>query len=277
MTHLTLLLSCLDRPGIVNHITGVLLNLGANIIDANQHIMDEQPKLFYIRIEFTVINYNKNQMTVVFDDIAQNLEASVQWFEMNKPLTCSILVSKEDHCLEDILYQWKSSGLGIRIESIISNHDVYHDVAARYNLPFHFISSRDKKESESQVLTLVKNIDFLVLARYMQVVSPDFLAEYKKPIVNIHHSFLPSFSGAKPYHQAYERGVKLIGATAHFVTEDLDAGPILVQNVAPITHRYSIQELKMIGQSLEKQTLVEAIHYISKHRVMVHGNKTIIF
>ena len=277
MTHLTLLLSCLDRPGIVNHITGVLLDLGANIIDANQHIMDEQPKLFYIRIEFTVTTYNKNQMMGVFNTLSQKLDATIQWFEMNIPLSCSVLVSKEDHCLEDILYQWKSAGLGIRIESIISNHDVYHDVAARYNLPFHFVSSRNKRDSERQVLTLVKDTDFLVLARYMQVLSPDFLAEYKKPIVNIHHSFLPSFSGAKPYHQAYERGVKLIGATAHFVTEDLDAGPILVQNVASITHRHSINDLKLVGQSLEKQTLVEAIQHISKHRVMVHGNKTIIF
>lgn len=277
MTHLTLLLSCLDRPGIVYSITHVLLDLGANIIDANQHIMDEQPKLFYIRVEFTVDSYDKHVITHALDALSLQLDATIQWFDMNKPLSCSLLVSKEDHCLEDILYQWKSAGLGIHVESIISNHDLYHEVARRYNIPFYFISSHDKQESERQILTLVKEADFLVLARYMQVVSPAFLSAYAKPIVNIHHSFLPSFSGAKPYHQAYERGVKLIGATAHFVTDELDAGPILVQNVAPITHRHSIEDLKLVGKSLEKQTLVEAIHYISKHRVMVHGNKTIIF
>ena len=167
--------------------------------------------------------------------------------------------------------------LDINIQSIISNHDQYQSLADWYSIPFHYVPSDSKHLAETKIYDHTESTDILIMARYMQILSGDFLANYKRPVINIHHSFLPSFAGAKPYHQAFARGVKLIGATAHYATDDLDEGPIITQKVGMVSHRDSIDDLKAKGRQLEKQCLVEAIQAISEHRVIVHENKTIVF
>ena len=271
-----MLLTCLDRPGIVNEITGSLLDVNANIVDADQHSTDEKQGAFFIRIEFVLAN-GEDQLPRIFDELSVELDADIDWFNMQEPLKCSILVSKEDHCLQEVLYQWKSNALNIMIDSIISNHDEYKSLADWYELPFHHVPSGAKHVSEEQIISLTQSTNMLIMARYMQILSLEFLSSYNRPVINIHHSFLPSFVGAKPYHQAFARGVKLIGATAHYATGDLDEGPIIGQKVAPVTHRHSIHDLKRLGQQLEKQCLIESIQAISEHRVIVHENKTIVF
>lgn len=275
MNRYILLLNCLDRPGIVHEITGALLDLNANILDADQHSTSDHQGRFFIRIEF-VLN-DASGVTNMASQLAIALSAEVQVVSLNQPLHCSVLVSKDDHCLQELLYQWTSGALNIVIDSIISNHDHYQSLADWYGIPFHYVPSDSKHESETQMLSLTSTTDMLIMARYMQILSSEFLREYNRSVVNIHHSFLPSFTGAKPYHQAFDRGVKLIGATAHYATAALDEGPIIVQKVAPVSHRDRVDDLKRIGQQLEKQCLVDAVACISEHRVIVHENKTIVF
>jgi len=275
MNRYILLLNCLDRPGIVHDITGALLDLNANIIDADQHSTNDQQGLFFIRIEFVLDDAVDVSNKV--SALASGLSAEVQVVPLNQPLHCSVLVSKEDHCLQELLYQWRSGALNIVIDSIISNHDHYQSLADWYGIPFHYVASDSKHESETQILSLTSTSDMLIMARYMQILSSEFLREYNRSVVNIHHSFLPSFVGAKPYHQAHKRGVKLIGATAHFATSDLDEGPIIAQRVAPVTHRHSVDDLVQMGKHLEKQCLSHAVQLMAEHRVIVHENKTIVF
>ena len=273
-----MLLSCLDRPGIVHEITSVLLDLNANIVHADQHSSLDSQGVFFIRIKFVLDEtVSSNQVSESFHRLEEDLNASIQCYDCSKPLTCSILVSKEDHCLQELLYHWKSSFLDIDIQSIISNHDCYASLAEWYGVPFHYVASDSKHASETEIIKLSQNTDILIMARYMQILSADFLHNYQRPVINIHHSFLPSFAGAKPYHQAFARGVKLIGATAHYATEQLDEGPIITQKVVQVSHRDSISDLKAKGRQLEKQCLVEAIQAITEHRVIVDDNKTIIF
>ena len=273
-----MLLSCMDRPGIVHDITASLLMLNANIIAADQHSTEDSQGVFFIRIQFVIdSDIDTIKMNQVMDDLKKQLSASIQWYDCSERLTCSILVSKEDHCLQELLYHWKSGFLNIDIQSIISNHDQYESLANWYSLPFHYVSSESKHLSETEIIGHTESTDILIMARYMQILSSEFLINYRRPVVNIHHSFLPSFAGAKPYHQAFIRGVKLIGATAHYATQDLDEGPIIVQKVVPVSHRDSIEDLKVKGRQLEKQCLVEAIQAISEHRVIIHENKTIVF
>ncbi len=276
MNHYVLLLTCQDRPGIVNEITGALLDLNANIVDADQHSTDDQQGVFFIRIEF-VLEDGVDQLPEMVNDLKISLNADIEWHDLTEPLHCSVLVSKEDHCLQELLYQWKSNELNITIDSIISNHDDYKSLADWYGLPFHYVPSESKHVSEEQIISVTQSTNMLVMARYMQILSSEFLSTYNRPVINIHHSFLPSFAGAKPYHQAFARGVKLIGATAHYATEDLDEGPIIVQKVSPVTHRDHINDLKRLGRHLEKQCLIDAIRAIAEHRVIIHENKTIVF
>ena len=276
MTHYVLLLSCQDRPGIVHEITSALLDVNANIVDADQHSTDDQQGIFFIRVEFVLPDAVHNLDQLV-RDLRTSLNADVEWYDLSKPLKCSVLVSKEDHCLQELLYQWKSNELNVSIDSIVSNHNEYAALADWYGVPFHYIPSESKHLSEEQIIATTQTTDMLIMARYMQILSAEFLAKYRRPVINIHHSFLPSFMGAKPYHQAFARGVKLIGATAHYATENLDEGPIIVQKVSPVTHRDNIEDLKRLGRHLEKQCLVDAISAIAEHRVIVHENKTIVF
>ncbi len=280
MSHYILLLNCPDRPGIVNDISRALFELSANIVDADQHSTDIELGSFFIRIEFVVPDQIQGVASFIdkmCHDLKNDLKAEVAVYKKEIPLKCSILVSKEDHCLQELLYQWRSNSLNIVIDSIISNHDEYQDIADWYGVPFHYISSRSKHESETEITALTQSADVLIMARYMQILSAHFLNNFNRPVVNIHHSFLPSFPGAKPYHQAFARGVKLIGATAHYATEDLDEGPIIVQKVARVSHRDHVDDLKQLGRQLEKQCLVDAIKAIAEHRVIVYENKTIVF
>ena len=253
MNRYILLLNCLDRPGIVHEITGALLDLNANILDADQHSTSDHQGRFFIRIEF-VLN-DASGVTNMASQLAIALSAEVQVVSLNQPLHCSVLVLRRP-LFAELLYQWTSGALNIVIDSIISNHDHYQSLADWYGIPFHYVPSDSKRESETQMLSLTSATDMLIMARYMQILSAEFLREYNRSVVNIHHSFLPSFTGAKPYHQAFDRGVKLIGATAHYATAALDEGPIIVQKVAPVSHRDRVDDLKRIGQQLENNALL---------------------
>ncbi len=278
MKYFVMLLSCQDRSGIVHEITGTLLDLNANIIDADQYSSQDTQGVFFIRVKF-VINQSLSLSDISrsLNHLAEELNASIQIYDVEQPLKCSILVSKEDHCLQELLYHWKSSFLDIDIQSIISNHDCYQELAEWHSIPFHYVSSESKHLAETKIIELTQESEILIMARYMQILSGDFLHNYNRPVINIHHSFLPSFAGAKPYHQAFARGVKVIGATAHYATQDLDEGPIIVQKVGSVSHRDTIDDLKAKGRQLEKQCLIEAIQAISEHRVIIHENKTIVF
>ena len=276
MNHFILLLSCNDQPGIVHQLTGLLVDLGANIVHADQHSTNLNNGQFFIRLEF-VVSANLSDIESTLADLKQTLNADIYLYDRYQPLPCSIFVSKEDHCLQELLYQWASGELNIDIQSIVSNHDDYQDLADWYKVPFHYVNYDSKEAAEKQLLSLTESTSVIIMARFMQILSNDFLTAFQRPVINIHHSFLPSFKGAKPYHQAFERGVKLIGATAHFASPDLDEGPIITQHVQPVTHRDHVDDLKALGRRLEKQTLVEAVQKMAEHRVIIDQHKTIVF
>lgn len=255
---------------MVNTITQSLLSVSANIVEADQYSHSDHR--FFIRIEFDT---NQSELNSVFDSLAIDLDATLTWTPLAKATRCVILMSKLDHCTQHILYQWRSGLLNIDPLCIISNHTDHEALADWYNLPYHYVPA--DSESESTILSLTHSSDLIIMARYMRILSSHFLTTYHRPVINIHHSFLPSFKGAKPYHQAFDRGVKLIGATAHYATANLDDGPIIRQIVTPITHRDTVDNLKKKGQQLEQQCLVDALHSLTTHRVIVHQNKTIVF
>lgn len=276
-----LCVQCPDRPGIVALISTWVSEHKGNIIRSDQHSTDPIQGQFFMRLEFFIDSpLSKEQIEKDFHPIAEQLNA--EWtmsFKSNKP-RFAILVSKHDHCLFDLLYHWRANEIGGDVTAIISNHNDSESLAKQHQLPFHYLptTKSTKREQEQAVLNLVKeSTDFIVLARYMQILSPEFLSQYQKPIINIHHSFLPSFVGANPYAQAYERGVKIIGATAHYVTDVLDEGPIIAQRVEPISHHDSINDLKRKGKHIEKTTLITAVMAHCECRVIRYGNKTIVF
>ena len=218
-----------------------------------------------------------HEVTTQLRPLMTRLSADYRVVDVAYKPRVGILVSKEDHCLQELLYQWASGELNVDIQSIVSNHDDYQDLADWYKVPFHYVNYDSKEAAEKQLLSLTESTSVIIMARFMQILSNDFLTAFKRPVINIHHSFLPSFKGAKPYHQAFERGVKLIGATAHFATPDLDEGPIITQHVQPVTHRDHVDDLKALGRRLEKQTLVEAVQKMAEHRVIIDQHKTIVF
>ena len=277
----TILIQCPDQKGIIAKISNFIFKHDANIIQADQHSTDPENGRFFMRIEFyfddavlPVKNLNED-----FSELAANLNASWKIQYKGIPLRMGILVSKYDHCLADILYRYQSGELNIEIPFVISNHNKVENLVNQYNIPFHHIPvNPDKKEAEAKILELVSdNTDFLVLARYMQIITPHFIEAYNKEIINIHHSFLPSFKGANPYRQAYERGVKIIGATSHYITENLDEGPIIEQSVQEVSHKDDVEVLKRKGRNLEKITLANAIHAHIESRIIRYLNKTIVF
>jgi formyltetrahydrofolate deformylase len=273
-----LIVSCRDRHGIVAAISGALADAGANIISSNQHSTDPEGGTFFLRMEFYV------------DDLTPELEAQLaaigSRFEMDWRLArassrkrVAIFVSRWDHCLLDLLWRWRRGELPMDVACVVSNHpDLGRDVEA-FGVPYHHVpvDAATKAEAEQQELELVAGVDLVVLARYMQVLSPGFLERVGVPVINIHHSFLPAFMGANPYTQAYERGVKLIGATAHYATEDLDEGPIIEQDVARVTHRHSQEELTLIGRDIERVVLARAVAKHLDDRVIRYGNRTVVF
>ncbi|KAG4427995.1 hypothetical protein IFR05_016522 [Cadophora sp. M221] len=286
-----LTLSCPDRPGIVHAVTGFLAQHDLNIVDSQQ-FGDPTSKTFFMRVHFAQVvgdatagegsnKINVEQLRTSFQETAKPMSMTFELSSTAQKPRVLIMVSKIGHCLNDILFRQSISQLSIEVPLIISNHPDFAPLAASYNIPFHHlpITAATKAAQEAQILTLVKehNIDLIVLARYMQVLSPDLCTAMSGKIINIHHSFLPSFKGAKPYHQAYDRGVKIIGATAHFVTSDLDEGPIIEQDVVRVDHGLSPKGLTTEGSNVESKVLANAVKWVTEKRVLLNGHKTVVF
>lgn len=282
MERAVLLIQCPDRKGIVARLTGFLFENDANIVGSSQHTTHPEGGRFFMRLEFDFDpnTLSKDSLQRRLDRLAQSLHAQWEIHYASTVMRMGIAVSLHDHCLVDILYRVSSGELKAQVPLIVSNHDKVRKVAEDYGIPFyHLPIVKDKKaEQEKALLKLVRNTtDFLVLARYMQILSEHFLNEYGKDIINIHHSFLPSFKGANPYQQAYDRGVKLIGATAHFATVELDEGPIIEQVVDRVSHRDSVERIKQKSKTLEQIALARAIQAYLEHRIIRYENKTIVF
>lgn len=278
----TLLVSCPDQQGLVAKIANFIYANGGNIVHADQHT-DSSQGLFLTRIEWELEGFNlpREVITPAFEAIAKPLGG--QWkihFSDQKP-RIAIFVTKQDHCLLDLIWRHQVKELPAEIPLIISNHADLGAIAQQFNIDFHHlpITKANKREQEDQEIALLReyNIDLVVLAKYMQVLSPQFIAAFPQQIINIHHSFLPAFPGAKPYHRAFERGVKIIGATAHYVTEDLDEGPIIEQEVSRVNHRDSVADFIRKGKDLEKLVLAQAVRLHLQNRVLVYGNRTVVF
>ncbi|KAE8417523.1 formyl transferase [Aspergillus pseudocaelatus] len=284
MTDFILTLSCPDRPGIVHAVTAFLVQHNLNIIDSSQ-FGDPTSHRFFMRTHFSA-DKNATEKSIdelheAFEPTAKSLSMDFQLVPASQKPRVLIMVSKIGHCLNDLLFRNSTGQLAIDIPLIVSNHPDFATLAATYNIPFvHLPVNKDTKpQQEARILELISehNIDLVVLARYMQVLSPTLCEAMSGRIINIHHSFLPSFKGAKPYHQAYDRGVKIIGATAHFVTSDLDEGPIIEQNVVRVNHGMSPKELTHAGSNVESNVLASAVKYFSERRVLLNGHKTVVF
>ncbi|MBD1944913.1 formyltetrahydrofolate deformylase [Coleofasciculus sp. FACHB-712] len=277
----TLLVSCPDRRGLVAKIANFIYANGGNIIHADQHT-DFAAGLFLTRIEWQLEDFNLPRELIgpAFNAIAQPLQANWQLHFSDTVPRIAIWVSKQDHCLFDLIWRHRAKEFSAEIPLIISNHPDLKDVAAQFGIDYHHIpiTKETKSQQEAKQLELLRqyNIDLVVLAKYMQIVSPDFISQFPQ-IINIHHSFLPAFVGANPYHKAYERGVKIIGATAHYVTTDLDAGPIIEQDVVRVSHRDEVDDLIRKGKDLERVVLARAVRSHLRNRVLVYGNRTVVF
>jgi formyltetrahydrofolate deformylase len=251
-------------------------------MDLDEHV-DQADKLFFIRVSWDLGGFSIpwTELEDAFKPLAKEFKASWKIYFTSGNLRTAIFVSRYDHCLQEILWRNRLGEYAMEIPLIISNHVGLKPLAEQYNIPFHVfpITSPNKIAQEKKELELLKkeNIDTIILARYMQILSPGFVREYQNRIINIHHSFLPAFAGRDPYRQAYERGVKIIGATSHYVTEKLDDGPIISQDVIRISHKDSVEELVRKGRDLERRVLATAVYYHTRHRILVHGKKTIIF
>ncbi len=277
-----LLLHAVDRRGLVAMIANFLLTHGGNILHADQH-QDAELGLFFMRIEWSLAGFDLDERG--FHDIFPPLAASagLSWrvFFGRRRVPVALFVSKYQHCLVDLLYRHQIGELHCDLAMVVSNHDDSRSLAEFYKVPFHCIpvDAASKASAEARQFELLKQagVELVVLARYMQVLSPEFVARYPHRIINVHHSFLPAFTGARPYHAAYERGVKLIGATSHYVTEALDEGPIIEQDVERVSHRDRLDDLIAKGRDLEKMVLSRAVHWHLEHRILCYGNKTVVF
>jgi formyltetrahydrofolate deformylase len=278
----TLLITCPDTRGIVAAIADFLYQHNANILHADQH-QDAENNLFLMRVEWDVANFNLNEAAFSEEFAPIAAKFSMQWqLKMSVHKTrVAIMVSQYDHCLADLLHRNKSGELACEIPLVISNHRDTEDLVKFYGVDFHYlpVTKETKAEVEAAQFKLFAdyNIDLIVLARYMQILSPDFVQRYPQRIINIHHSFLPAFIGAKPYHRAFERGVKLIGATGHYVTEVLDEGPIIEQDIDRISHRDQVEDLIQKGRDLERVVLSKAVRWHIENRILLYANKTVIF
>jgi formyltetrahydrofolate deformylase len=278
----TLTLSCPDRVGIVAAVSSFIAQNQGWIIEA-QHHSDQLAQRFFMRQEILAesLGIGIEQFRAAFAPIAQSFQMDWQITDSAQKKRVVLLVSKPEHCLYDLLARWQSGELAIEIPCVISNHDHFRQLVEWHNIPYHHVpvTPETKQAAYDQVMHLFESVqgDTMVLARYMQVLSPAMCDRYPGQVINIHHSFLPSFIGAKPYHQAYERGVKLIGATCHYVTAELDAGPIIDQDVIRIDHSDSIDDLIRYGKDIEKTVLARGLRYHVEDRVLRHGNKTVVF
>lgn len=278
----TLLINCPDTRGIVAAIADFLYQHNANILHADQH-QDAENNLFLMRVEWDLAGFNltEAEFEAQFTAIAARFNMDWQLKLSQHKTRMAIMVSQYDHCLADLLHRYKSGELSCEIPLIISNHRDTQKLAEFYGVDFHYIEVKKehKAEAEAAQFKLFDDykIDLIVLARYMQILSPGFVARYPKRIINIHHSFLPAFIGARPYHRAFERGVKLIGATSHYVTEVLDEGPIIEQDIDRISHRDQVEDLIQKGRDLERIVLSRAVRWHIEHRILLYANKTVIF
>ena len=272
-----LLLACPDRPGLIARVSGFLAESGLNIVDVDQHSSAEGR--FFMRMVFDRVPEPEALQRRFAEEIGAPFEMDYEFSESSRSRRVAVMVSREDHCLSDLLWRWRNGDLGGELVTVISNHPDHADQVEAVGLPFHHVSVEPatKEESERQALELLDGVDLLVLARYMQILSDDFLRALAAPAINIHHSFLPAFVGADPYHRAYERGVKLIGATAHYVTAELDAGPIIAQDVEPVDHRDEVADMIRLGRDVERLVLARAVMAHLDDRVLVDGERTIVF
>jgi len=278
----TALIQGKDTKGIIATITSWIFDNCGNIIYLDQHT-DPVEDMFFMRIRWDMTNFQvrREDLDAEFSQVCWRLGMAHRLFFSDRKKSVAILVSKQGHCLLDLLYRWRSGHLDIDIPCIISNHEDLQDMAGYYNIPYHYIpvTKETKREQEDRIIGILKreHTDTVILARYMQILTPKLVQAYRNSIINIHHSFLPAFIGADPYMQAFKRGVKIIGATSHYVTEDLDQGPIIYQDVVPVTHRDNLETLKRKGQDIEKVVLARAVALHAENRVMIHNGKTVVF
>ncbi len=276
---LVLTLSCPDQPGIVHAVSGVIGSVEGNIIQSQQ-FGDPDSGLFFMRVEIDS-PVGRAPVEEAMADIAKRFEATWNIDDLGRPLRTIIMVSREGHCLTDLLYRQRSQGLPIEVVAVVGNHPDLAPVAQFYGVPFLNIpvTKDTKARAEAELLDLVRseNVELIVLARYMQILSEKVCEEMAGQIINIHHSFLPSFKGARPYAQAHDRGVKLIGATAHYVTPDLDEGPIIEQDVTRVTHADSTPDMVSLGQDVERRVLAQAVRWHAERRVLLDGARTVVF
>ncbi|MGB6150412.1 MAG: formyltetrahydrofolate deformylase [Pricia sp.] len=279
----TILIHCPDQEGIISAVTGFIHGKGGNIVYLDQHV-DQQANEFFMRLEsdFNAEHFSETTFKADFrNELAKRYHMKWSLHRAGVRPKMALFVSKYNHCLYDLLSRFRSGELEVDIPFIISNHDDLRPIAEQFDIPFHHIpvTKATKEEAEDQQLKLLeaKKVDFIVLARYMQIVSAKVIDQYPNKIINIHHSFLPAFAGAKPYHAAFKRGIKIIGATSHYVTEDLDEGPIIEQDVTTVTHAHRISDFIAKGRDLEKIVLARAVKLHIQRKTMVYANKTVIF
>uniref|UniRef100_I2Q649 Formyltetrahydrofolate deformylase n=1 Tax=Desulfovibrio sp. U5L TaxID=596152 RepID=I2Q649_9BACT len=278
-----LCITCPDRPGIVSAVTTFLYTHGANIIDLDQHSTDPEGGTFFLRLEFYTpyMDVSRSALEAAFGEVVGG-RFSMDWrlSYSDEPKRAALFVSRHDHCLMELLWRFARKELPCDIAMVVSNHEDLRASVEGFGVAFHAVPVGDggMAEAEAKMAELLgDNTDLIVLARYMRILSADFLRPYEHRVINIHHSFLPAFVGADPYRQAHEKGVKLIGATAHYVTAELDAGPIIEQDTARVTHRFSVADLKATGSDLERNVLARAVKWHLEDRVIVFGNKTVVF
>jgi formyltetrahydrofolate deformylase len=277
MTIYVLCLSCDDKPGIVAEVAACLRDSGCNIEESSQ-FNDAFSGQFFMRVVFEASN--DQPFIDYFANVAEKFSMNWNVSNITTKTKTLIMVSKFDHCLNDLLYKWRTGILPIEITAVVSNHEDTQTLVEHHNLPFHYypVTKEVKEKQEDRIRQIIEdtNSELIVMARYMQILTERFCKDYAGRVINIHHSFLPGFKGAKPYHQAYERGVKIIGATAHFATPDLDEGPIITQEIAPVNHTYTPDKMQLKGQDTENRALAHAVKLYAEKRIFLHGSRTII-
>jgi len=279
--NIRLLIDCPDRKGLIAAISSFIAMHNGNILSADQYVSDSGRFFMRLVIEGEGFGLRKEEFGAAFTPLARQYSMNWQIYYTDQPKRVAILVSKQDHCLVDLLWRWDAGELPAEIPLVISNHTNAASRVEAYGIPFYHlpVTKETREEQEDKILDLLDkySIDLVVLARYMQILTPKVVNAYRQRMINIHHSFLPAFVGANPYHQAHARGVKIIGATAHYVTEELDAGPIINQDIAHVSHRDTVQDMIRIGREVERRVLARAVRWHLEDRVLVDGNRTVVF